>query len=242
MKNIFYAGDLHGRLSDLGRIVMSAEAKQFDAIVQVGDFGIGFPGRHTIRWIEKRAFQGKWTVPLYTCFGNHDSWDLYDAYFDANPDENLFELVPDSGVYVVRRGAVIDIAGIKHIFLGGAESTDKHRRIEGVSYWAREEPSRAEFNLFFDNWETEKPDTVVTHDAPLRIDIKRMRRNSSHTPRNLESVCKLTKHSPRHWVFGHHHSIEKWKVQKTKYYCCGLHGQGWLRGFNDDGSWFRKKE
>jgi hypothetical protein len=228
MAKIYYAGDIHGRLNDLGRIIQKAEARSIDAIIQVGDFGFGFPDKGIRKFLEKRARQGRWTVPIYTCLGNHDNWNLaYELREEQGTD--IVELVPGSGCYYVHRGAYIEIAGIGHLFLGGAESTDKHKRKEDVNWWANEEPNKDEFDQFFFNLESFKPDTVVTHDAPLRVDIKRMRRNSSTTPNMLENVLKHSDYTPRRWYFGHHHVFERWKIKGTKFFGCGLHGDFWNR-------------
>lgn len=234
MGTIFYVGDIHGRLADLGAIIQSAEAKGVSAIVQVGDFGWGFPGGTMTKFLEKRARQGKWTVPIYTCFGNHDNWYRIEEMREEQGNPDVIEIVPGSGCFYVARGHCIDIAGLKHLFLGGAESTDKHLRTDGVDWWATEEADRTEFDKFFDALENEQPDTVITHDAPLRVEIYRKRRRQSVTPNMLENALKLSEHKPRRWYFGHHHVFKKWKIQSTKFYGCGLHGEYWSRSFDND--------
>ncbi len=224
-----YVGDLHGRVNDLSNLLQHAEAKGAAAIVQVGDFGLGFPDRCWDEFFQKRARQGKWTVPVYTCAGNHDNWDWLDQLTAEQGNPNQVEIYPGGGLYFIPRGNMVEIDGISHLFLGGAESTDRHHRVEGVSWWAREEPNHQEFEKFFDALENQKPDTIVAHEAPLRVKLDRARRNQSYTPRMLENALKLSNHQPKRWYFGHHHLLEKWKVEKTKFYCSGLHGQYWSR-------------
>lgn len=226
--SILYCGDLHGRVNNLGDIVQSAEAKKIAAIIQVGDFGFGFPDDCWKGFLEKRSRQQKWKVPIYTCFGNHDNWNrIYEMREEQGSDK--VELFPNSGVYFISRGTVIDVDGISHIFMGGAESSDKQHRIENISWWDLEQPTHKEFELFFKNLEEQKPDTVIAHELPLRIEIRRTRRNQSYTPQMLENALNLSDHQPRHWLAGHHHILEKWKIKKAKFFCCGLHGQYWLR-------------
>lgn len=237
---ILYVGDLHGKVNILGDIIQSAEAKGFTAIIQVGDFGFGFPDNCWNDFLEKRARQQKWKVPIYTCFGNHDNWNrIYQMREEQASDK--VELVQGSGVYFVSRGTVLEIDNISHIFMGGAESTDKHKRVENVSWWDLEQPTHKEFELFFNNLEDQKPDTIVAHEAPLRIDLKRARRNDSYTAKTLENALKLSDHQPRNYVFGHHHILNRWKVGRTKYFCCGFHGEYWLR---DDihGGWTKSEK
>ncbi len=239
MGTIFYVGDIHGRLDDLGSIIQKAEAGSpspkppardpVDAIVQVGDFGWGFPGRTLSIFLEKRARQAKWTVPIFTCFGNHDNWEAIKALREEQGNPDVVELVPGSGCFYVVRGKCIDIAGIKHLFLGGAESTDAHLRTENVDWWPDEQANTEEFQEFFDSLERDRPDTVITHDAPLRVDIYRRRRKVSITPNMLENALKHSTHQPKRWYFGHHHLLKKWKIGKTRFFGCGLHGEYWTR-------------
>lgn len=232
-----YAGDIHGRTNDTSALIQRAEAMGISTLVQVGDFGVFGPRNCTLyKMIAKRARQNKWKTKIITCFGNHDNWDLYYELCMLYPDEDLLEIVPGSGVFVARRGSVIEIEGIKHLFMGGACSNDRHHRTEGVDWWDREEPDIEEFNDFFQAWETHKPDTILTHEAPLRVPIKRALRKSNTTVRMLDNAIKLSSHKPKRWYFGHHHRLEKWKIDGIKFYCCGLHGDYWersLRGSNE---------
>lgn len=238
--SILYVGDLHGKVNKLGDIVQSAETKNISAVVQVGDFGFGFRDKAWQSFLEKRARQKKWTVPIYTCFGNHDNWNLI---YEMREEQgtNKVELVPGSGVYFISRASILEIDNISHIFMGGAESTDKGQRKENIDWWDLEQPTEQEFRLFFKNLEEHKPDTVVAHELPLRIEINRKRRNQSYTPQMLENALTNSIHQPRHWMAGHHHILEKWKIKKTKFFCCGLHGDFWLR--NDfHGGWTKSEK
>lgn len=228
--SIIYLGDMHGRLDDISRIYQKAEDTNIDAIIQVGDFGVFLPGNCTLyRWIEKRARQKKWTVPWYICFGNHDNWNLYYELFKDKEEQDFVEIIPDSGIFLVKRGGLVEINNIKHLFLGGALSNDQGRRKANVDWWSQEEPSNDEFDSFFSKLETYKPDTVITHDAPLRVPFNRQFRNSSLTPTMLDNIIKHSNFIPNRWYFGHHHVLKKWKIDKIKFYCCGLHGQYWER-------------
>lgn len=233
MSRILYVGDIHARINDLGRIVMSADSKKDAAIVQVGDFGFGFPDRAITLWLEKRAEKSGFKTPIYTCMGNHDNWDLLYDMWEERGRPDMFELVPNSNCFYVHRTSLIDIFGVSHLFLGGAESTDQHHRKSGISWWDREEASDQEFEKFFEVFDTQKPDTIITHDAPLRVELFRVRRNQSRTPNILERVYQLSKHRPRRHYFGHHHMLDKWKIDGTKFYCCGLHGEFHERGLSE---------
>ena len=222
---IFYAGDTHGyinHIADIDRLASEAGAAY---VVQVGDFGIRWPGGDcpVFKYFEKRARKNRPGPTWITCGGNHDNWDKWNELSAEQGHPDLVELSP--GCFFAQRGSVHVLDGAKHIFCGGAESTDRHMRTVGVDWWAAETPTYAEFTLFMDRLESEKPDVVVTHDAPVRVPIKRTQRHTSPTPTNLENIIKLSEHKPKVWYYGHHHTMDEIEAEGTLYSCCGLHGQ-----------------
>lgn len=227
---VLYVGDLHSRVNDLSNVLNSAEARGIEHIVQVGDFGILWPNNSTQTmddFFRKRAKQGKWKTKIYTCLGNHDAWPRFYELEKEQGYPNAVEVIPDSGLYFIPRGRTIDILGVKHLFMGGAESTDQERRKEGRDWWANEEGSDEEFERFYQALENEKPEVVVSHDAPLRVPLFRVRRKSSRTPNLLEKYLNKSSHYPKTWVYGHHHMLDKQKITGIKFMCCGLHGEYW---------------
>lgn len=241
MHQILYVGDIHGRLDKLLNIINIAN-KSNSTIVQVGDFGTFWPSNNATdrflktgitekwntsdldKWISKRANRD-WKTEIISVGGNHDNWNvIYDLWNEQNNSDKI-ELVPNSGVFMAARGSTLEINGIKHLFLGGAESTDKHHRIDNLTWWDREQPNQNEFELFFKNLEEYKPDVVVTHDAPSRVPLFRVNRDKSITPNTLEKCLFLSSHKPKHWYFGHHHILESWDIDGIQFHCCGLHGQ-----------------
>jgi len=222
---IFYAGDIHGYVDYVAAIDRRAIEAGADFVIQVGDFGARWPGSPCAiyKYFEKRARRGRPGPTWYTCGGNHDNWDKWNELAAEQGHPALVELAP--GCYFTQRGSLHNIDGINHLFLGGAESTDKHVRVRGKSWWSAETPTYAEFYLFSERLEDEKPEAVVTHDAPLCIEIPRIDRKSNPTPRNLQNIFDLSTHKPARWYFGHHHILESWEVEETTFYCCGFHGE-----------------
>jgi hypothetical protein len=70
-----------------------------------------------------------------------------------------------------------------------------------------------------------KPEVVVTHEAPLCVELDRPGRDTQPTPKNLDNAFRICEHTPAHWYFGHHHILEDWEIQGTKFHCCGFHGE-----------------
>ncbi len=221
---IFYVGDIHGRVDDVAAIDRAAIAAGVDIVVQVGDFGALWASNCPIaKYFAKRERQGRAGPAWYTCGGNHENWAKWLELQAAQDSDKTVELAP--GCFYVIRGSAIDLDGKSHIFFGGAESTDRAHRVEGVSWWAEESPSAAEFNTFFESMEMARPEIVVTHDAPICVEIDRINRDTNPTPKNLQNVMDYCDHAPVDWYFGHHHVLQDWQIKGINFHCCGFHGE-----------------
>jgi hypothetical protein len=246
---ILYVGDLHGNLKATEALDTLATQRDVEAVVQVGDFGLLW-GPSLLPFFESRTS----TIPWYTAGGNHEHWPSWKALEEPfrQRKPSLVELeAPRSfdhtlvplakNVFFVRRGGIAHIAGIRHLFCGGAESGDRHRRTEGVDWWPEETPSREEFEAFAYALDEIHVDVVVTHDAPLEVGTFR------HDDRDIQPTCQaltkaleLSRRRPPLWFFGHHHTFGTVTIEDpadkrrpftsptTSYYACGLEGQGWL--------------
>ena len=239
MEKIIYAGDIHGSLESVIKIDEFCIKSGIDTVIQVGDFGFRWPGRQCRlqKYFNKRDRQGRPGPKWLTCGGNHENWALWDKLAkDLDPNEHV-ELAP--GAYYIQRGSCVNIHGKLHLFCGGAESTDRAWRVEGTSWWPQETPSAAEFRRFAYALADEKPDVVVTHDAPVSIELYRagpdgrVDRNSKPTPRNLQNALDASDHKPTKWYYGHHHIARIDQIGDTRFFGCGLHG-----GFMWDGKYF----
>lgn len=217
---IIYAGDIHGNVDAIKTIDAIAKHRvNAKFVIQVGDFAI--------RWhdecLVKEYFDNREDGPTwFTCGGNHENWD---KWFELTKSFSPVTTKLAKDCYFVARGEMLDIDGKSHLFLGGAESTDRHVRTEGIDWWARETPSYEEFTRFAVALDERQPDVVVTHDAPLRVPLYRTGRDRNQTPVNLENVLRVSSFTPKTWYFGHHHQHKSWKIEGTEFKCCGLHGE-----------------
>ncbi len=222
---IYYVGDIHGRVNHVAAIDEIAAKNDIKTIVQVGDFGVRWPGRQCpiFGYFEKRARKNRPGPKWITCGGNHDNWDKWNKLSADQGHPDLVEVAP--GCFFAQRGSVHVLNGVSHLFCGGAESTDRHTRTAGINWWAAETPTYSDFTLMMERMESEKPSVVVTHDAPSCVPIKRTQRDRAPTPRNLNNVLLHSGHSPDVWYFGHHHTMDEWDIDGVLFKCCGLHGQ-----------------
>ena len=177
---IAFISDVHGQWDTYEEI-----CAKYDRTIQVGDFGIGF---------EKEACRESPRLSMNHRFirGNHDNPQK--CY--AHPNH-------------IKDGTIEVIGDTKVMFIGGAWSSDQHRRTEGVNWWRDEECSYADFQRFIDLYEHEKPDMMVTHDCP--IDFANLFMLGAHKrPYPSITGCSLqfmhNIHKPKTWVFGHWHS------------------------------------
>ena len=228
---IYYVGDIHGRVDDVAAIDRAAVAAGVEVVVQVGDFGVRWDGSCPIvRYFLKRDRQQRPGPTWYTCGGNHDNWPEWTRLQakQAEPgcaidSSKTVELAP--GCFYVPRGTTLDLDEKSHLFFGGAESIDKRMRVEGTSWWPEETPSAAEFQQFFDSLVQAAPEIIITHEAPLCVELNRTGRDTQPTPRNLQNALKHSKHTPERWYFGHHHILQSWVVNNIDFHCCGFHGE-----------------
>ena len=221
---ILYAGDLHGEPRAFARVDQAAKNMNADAIVQAGDNAVYWPGSDVVeRYFHKRQRQGKLTIPWYMGDGNHEDHNRLDQIWEEQGHPDVVELYKD--VYHVRRGSFVEIAGISHVFCGGARSTDRHHRVENVSWWPQEAPSAMELRKFFDAIQEHKPEVIVTHDAPNCVPLYRDGRNGDPTALGFMKIMTMSDHRPKRWYFGHHHVLKSWKdVSDVDFYCCGIDG------------------
>ena len=220
---IMYVGDLHGDVDAYAAMDREAIKNNISIIVQVGDSGVLWDGGCPVeKYFKKRDRQGRKGPDWYTCGGNHENWDVWQK-LENEQTHKVVEIAP--GFHWVTRAHTIELDGKSHLFFGGAESTDKHLRIEGVSWWKYETPTAGEFSDFFDAFDSGRPDVVVAHEAPLCVDLNRVGRDSQVTPRNLQNVITLSDHRPSFYFFGHHHILKEWKIDGVSFWCCGIGGE-----------------
>lgn len=228
-----YVGDLHGKVFPLSKIDSLAQSLEIETVVQVGDFGAFWPGQecHLRHYFWKRHRQDRPGPRWIVSPGNHDNWDKFDVECLQHgvPSFGGAPIEMGPGLFYAPRGSMLEIDGMSHLFFGGATSTDKFRRVEGQSWWARESPTRAEFECFFDRLKAEKPDVVVTHEAPSRVDVWRLERANDPVARGLELALEIAEHQPKFWFFGHHHIVQAWNIGDTTFACCGIEGDFWQR-------------
>jgi len=169
-----------------------------DNVIQLGDYGMGFVPNE-VTDINKRFIRG-----------NHD-------------DPRACEKEPN----YIHDGTIEHYNGETMMFIGGADSVDKHRRVEGVSWWRDEECSYPQLLHFYDDYMRHKPTIMVTHDCPEEVSKVLCRTNnmtkfpgSSRTRNALQNMWE--NHKPRCWLFGHWHTSFDMTILGTRFICLNV--------------------
>lgn len=209
MNNTYYVGDVHGNLAIIDRIL--GFSNEGDTIIQVGDFGIGFfHDKFFEKYSHKLESKG---VNLLAIRGNHDD----PSRFDGSKIGSNIELVSD---YSIK-----NINGKNHLFIGGAVSVDRIKRIPNHNWWENEIVQFNEENESFLNSLTDI-DVVVTHTCPRtafpldHIGVGFYFDEDSELSKDIEIEFNkmdkikdiLTKNNNiKNWMFGHYHVSKSFK-------------------------------
>ena len=128
-------------------------------------------------------------------------------------------------------------------YIGGASSIDKAYKTAGVDWFPEEEMSYREMGECGDWFLRNKPEIVVTHEAPLeikrslvasRFGIQAALEIKDSTSNFLQYL--FDKHQPKLWVHGHHHVDYERKLDGTQF--VGL-GELSVLKVDDDGNFER---
>lgn len=222
-KLVYVLGDIHGEFGALNAFInnkirdnkrirtlaagLKTKGIELEVILlQVGDFGFHWPGEDNSGAIKNRVdFLRDGHVNIYFCAGNHEDHNALDALFQDNPqacENNIAEIEP--GVYFARFGATLCLAeDVTVLFAGGAESSDKENRTEGLSWWPQEGVSDEDLarleKIPYANW-------IISHTAPSTFLL-----NGSFTPAKAFEPSRgklatvLERYKPQRWFFGHFH-------------------------------------
>lgn len=211
MNKIFLTGDLHGRIQRLVEFNnLTTNLTKEDIVIVLGDFGVFWNdeegARASLRTLGKLSFT--------TAFvdGNHEDFPLIQKLENVTFwNEGYAGIMPGGTIHLLR-GEIYKIANKTIGIMGGANSVDKHRRIEGRSWWNSEEITDEDIQMFeasVDKFNLQKVDYVLTHDCPSSM-VPQVALYSgingakiSPSQLQLEKILNLVDYD--NWFFGHWH-------------------------------------
>lgn len=215
---VYITGDMHGeqRLQEVMEYLN--ENKDVTTLIILGDFGgIWNDGNSSI--INELS---KLKTDILFVDGNHENFDLLNTYPVEEWHGGKVHKISHNIRHLIR-GYVFEIDGNKYFAFGGAESKDKGKRREHVSWWKQEIASTedvetAQHTLSQNN----AVDYVITHVGQMEI-VQEM---SSISPRfqvdkQSVTVSQLLQNIKYcRWFFGHYHNDIDYITDDCKNYSC----------------------
>ncbi len=220
---IFVTGDTHGRI-DLLKLLNFEDSRndlsKDDYMIICGDCGV--------LWEEGSAefMLNKYSALPFTILfvdGNHENFDLLERYPIRKWKGGEARFLREDIIQLMR-GQVYTIDGATFFTFGGAVSTDRMTRVEGVSWWRQEKPTYEQLDIALANLErvNNTVDYIITHSCderslyhPLLRDklISKGVRFENYLLSNFEERVKYG-----HWYFGHYHVDCDISLNKTCVY------------------------
>lgn len=205
---IYITGDLHGE-HDIEKLYPHnfAEGQALckdDYLVILGDFGLIWSDFSSKEEDEGLSFleNAPWTTLFID--GNHENFPRLRGFPEKEMFGGTVGVISPSIFHLKQRGEIYNIPDVqsgntyKCWCFGGGKSLDKFTRMDGITWWKEEEPTREECNYGLDTLESagNSVDFVFTHEAPTTSNVY-------HLTKYLSLIAETTHFGK--WFFGHHH-------------------------------------
>lgn len=205
---VYVTGDCH---QDMRKIYTFADRMDLgpdDHVIVLGDMGIFWRHDKADAKVIIKDFEARFNFNLYFVDGNHENFKILKT-LDTN-EKDMGIVSPH--IHWLKRGRRYNIGGKDILALGGADSIDKYRRTEGLSWW----PDEAITDEDVSKVEMAHYDYVLTHCCPISVfnnykpylctlgNIVDDTNPEFHISDNkLEQVLGFITFG--HWYFGHYH-------------------------------------
>lgn len=216
----YITGDCHGSFEKLILFTKKMNLTENDNILVLGDMGLCWRKdgedlkKFIYRWEEKLEIKPM----LYFIDGNHENFDLLKTFNDS---------IISAHIRWLPRGTVREFEGKRCLFIGGADSIDKFRRTEHLSWWKDEQITQEDI----DKCPEGTYDYVFSHCCPYSVFEKyypyladpqfageEFDKTSEQMLDKLKDKIKY-----EHWYFGHYHK-DKHFYDNEGTYCCLYEG------------------
>lgn len=217
-EGVVVMGDSHGQWNVLNRFMRDNKSS---VIFQCGDFGY-WPNY----WdLSLKKIKNKYhDCTIYFCDGNHeDHWALRGKWAKNNYKLEPIEL--KKNIFWMPRGSTLELEdGRVVMFMGGADSVDKHTRTPGVDWFPDELISQRDLELALGN--SSKADVIISHTNPKEFifDIDNIYGRKHDDPSQEALSVLLEQYKPDLWFFGHYHQYTEGQYKNTKWYTLDTEG------------------
>lgn len=226
---IYITGDCHGEYTRFSRVHFpeQKEMTKDDYVIICGDFGYWDDSgeqRYWRKWLTEKSFTLLWVD------GNHENYDMLKRIPAVSWKGGKAQFITPSIIRFMR-GQVYDIGGVRFFTFGGAASHDidggilepddpdfkrkkkeldrgwKPYRVNHVSWWKEEMPSREEYDEGLGNLARagRKVDFIVSHCAPAHVQDIVTDGLYKHDNLTLYLESQSQTVSFEKWFFGHYH-------------------------------------
>lgn len=219
MNRVFVTGDIHSEILDrfsIGSFPISKSLDRSDIVIVAGDFGgvwdiqEGSQEKNGLDWLNGRNFT------TLVVGGNHENWNRLLSL----PKIEKFGVemgVIRENILFIPNGTIFEYANKSFWCFGGAMSTDRHFRVEGVSWWPQEIPSQKEMENGVEilNKVKNKVDVIITHTMPKESVKEFCNSKGYHQDRVLDPVSNYLSFIKNNnkfesWFCGHFHTNQKY--------------------------------
>ena len=206
----YITGDIHGSITSIIDFIENFNLNENDNIIVLGDMGIVWRTdqkdyEYAIKFYEKWCHG----VNLYWLDGNHENFDIIKTWkCNENGIYNNSE-----HIHYCSRGTVLNINNKKVLFIGGADSVDRYRRVEHDTWWKEETITEENIKNITGHF-----DYVFSHCCPRSVFNNNKvylctltNINEKNAIHNSEDMLEKLKNniSYDNWWFAHYHIDRK---------------------------------
>lgn len=210
---IFVTGDTHipidiSKLNNANFPEQTSLTKS-DYVIICGDFGLIWKlvpdneEKYWTKWLNEKPF-----ITLFVK-GNHENHDRLETFPTMEMFGGTVRQISDS-IFMLEDNQIYTIDGKRFYVLGGARSTDKAYRREGVSWWSQELPNVQKCNdvVDFIAKRGNDVDYVMTHCLPTTTLHVLADWYDTDCLTDLLDVVDENTPNKKHWYCGHYHLDE----------------------------------
>lgn len=212
---IYITGDVHGNF-DFDKLykLIDYHVTYDDTLIILGDAGICWSKQQDeiVANLYKK-------IPITVIFldGNHENFNLLNNFPIVTYKEAKMHRISQH-IYHVLRGEIMKIEGFSFLCIGGACSTDKAFRKEGVSWWKDEEITDKDINNALENLKLSNfcVDCVLSH----CVDSYTLKKYTSYQTDISTDMLNFVDEnvSYKYWFYGHYHDDKPIGANKYCFY------------------------
>lgn len=207
MNRVFLKGDCHGRFIDIIDFIETYNLGFGDFIIVLGDMGLFWDRDEIDADSFIKYYEDRYEVNLMFIDGNHENFDILKTIPIGEDGQGHIS----KHITYLSRGCTFDLCGKKFLCMGGADSVDRIRRINHISWWEDEKILQSDIDKVD---KSISYDYILTHAAPQSIvnnhkwELCKLLYAESLIDHSSEGMLDQMMQDLKFkkWYFGHYHS------------------------------------